>query len=89
MSKEEQHPHVTGRESVFVLCNDLADNVPPQCPTEEYPYFMSFRSKTPICIVANMASITPEFYQHVKGFPNNPDLQREFKEVFKDYFKTE
>lgn len=80
-----EHPDVTGRESILVLCNELSDDVPLQGPTEEYPYFMAFRSKCPIAIVASMASLTPEFYQRIKDFPNDPDLQKEFTSVFKKY----
>ena len=82
----EEHPHVTGRESAIILCAEFADGVQPQGPTEEYPYFLSIRSQNPLCMAVTMAALTPEFYEYIKDFPQNPDLQKEFKDVFKGHY---
>jgi hypothetical protein len=82
-----EHPFVTGRESVLVLCNDLSDNVPLQGPTKEYPFFMAFRSNQPIAFVGNMAALTEDFYKRIKQFPVQPDLQKELLDVFKNYMR--
>ncbi len=79
----EENPNVTDRDSILVLCNELADNITPIGPTKEYPYFMAFRSKTPIVMCAVMASLTEEFYQHVKNFPKDFQLQKELYDVFR------
>ena len=88
-SNNDEHPGVRCRESLVVLCDDINDNVPLQGPTPEYPYFMAFRSKTPIAIIGNLAALTDDFYKHVKKFPVSTDLQQDLLSVFKNYIPLE
>lgn len=83
MNTTGEHHGVTDRESILVLCNELEDNIIPMGPTEEYPYFMAFRSKTPIVMCAAMAALTIEFYKRVKNFPRDTELQKELHDVFR------
>ena len=81
----EEHPSVTGRDKLLVLCHDATMSTPVQQPTEEYPYHISFVSKTPIVICGHIAGITERFYERVKDFPDAADHHKELMGVFKDF----
>lgn len=80
MTTNNGHPEVTHRECFLVL-SDEGD------PTQEFPHWISFRSTTPFAVIGHSANLTDDFYNRVKEFPKNPELQKELQGAFEGYVR--